>query len=102
MKLAGTIAVQENGRPYWFKPAAVGVALGFCVLALGACSWFKTSGCQVMHVAADLCDEVVIILPDGTQERVPLSAVKGLVMQAQAARMAAAAKTGAADAGTDH
>lgn len=100
MKLAGTLAMHENGRPYWFKPAAVGVALGFCVLMLGACSWFRSNGCQVLRVASDLCNEIIIILPDGTEERVPTSALKGLVMEARAVRVAGM-KAGAPDAGAD-
>lgn len=97
-KLAATIAVHENGRPYWYRPAAAGMALGFCLLVSG-CAWFKSSGCQVLRVAADLCDDIVIILPDGTEERVPKRDVEGLVKQTRAARIAGAAR--AADAGAD-
>lgn len=100
MKLAGTVAVHDNGRRYWFKPAAVGVAVGFCALAFIGCA-AKPFVCPILKIAADACDSVVIVLPDGSEERVPTAAIVGVAQSARAARLAGTAQPGAVDAGAD-
>jgi hypothetical protein len=79
------------------KPAAVGVAIGFCALLLFGCGAGKVV-CPILDVASELCPLIAVRLPDGTTEMVPASAVRGMAMQARAARIAGAS---ASDAGAD-
>jgi hypothetical protein len=88
-----------SSRTAMFPPVAMlMVALS---LALGGCSWFKSNGCQLIRTTADICDTVVIILPDGSEERVPKDAIVGMAMSARATRVSGAMKASVPDAGAD-
>jgi hypothetical protein len=92
---AGFVFAKE-GRPY-FTSAAVGLAIGFCALALSGCA-AKGMVCPIIETAAELCPYLVVRLPDGSTETVPREAIMGVAQQARAMRTAGAK---ASDAGLD-
>ncbi|HMJ52096.1 MAG TPA: hypothetical protein VK540_08465 [Polyangiaceae bacterium] len=92
------LSFEPDARRFWLRyPAAVGVAIGVCALVISGCA-AKNIACPILRLAADACEEIVIILPDGSEERVPKSAIAGVAMSARAARVSGAK---AGDAGAD-
>ena len=92
------LSFEPDARRFWLRyPAAVGVAIGLCVVALGGCA-AKPYICPIIETAGELCNFLVVRLPDGSTETVPKSAIIGMAMSARAARVSGA-KVG--DAGAD-
>lgn len=78
-----------------YVPAVLLIAL----IALTGCAWLKPA-CAGIDLADSLCDWVVVKLPDGTTERVRRDDIMGVVKEARASRLSAAAKA-SVDAGAD-
>lgn len=92
------IVFGEKSKPVgaMFPPVAM---LMVAALAIGGCA-AKPYICPIIETASELCQFLVVRLPDGSTEIVPKSAVVGMAMNARAARVAGAAQ-GATDAGAD-
>jgi len=85
----------KSVRPPMFPPALM-LVLAIGVMGCAA----KPYICPIIETAGELCNFLVVRLPDGSTEQVPKSAVIGMAMSARAARFEAA-KAGASDAGAD-
>ena len=79
-----------------FPPAIIG-AMALLALTIAGCA-AKGLVCPALRIAADACETIIVVLPDGSEERIPKSAVVGMAMQARAARISGAK---ASDAGAE-
>ena len=66
------------------------VTLWFLALSAAIGCAAKGLVCPALRIAADACETIIVVLPDGSEERIPKSAVVGMAMQARAARMSGA------------